>query len=98
MEYAATCSEAAHRLASGLSDRQVDVFVNAVIALVEPVDEVIGLISSRFLGAFSNGLGSSQSAFDHSLAGILGRQRKGALKHLENFMFQTKFVKKVMSQ
>ena len=38
MEYEATCSEADHRLASGLSDRQVDVFANAVIALVEPVE------------------------------------------------------------
>ena len=38
MEYEAICSEAEHRLASGLSDREVDVFVNAVIALVEPVE------------------------------------------------------------
>lgn len=38
MEYEATCSEAEHRLASGLSDRQVDAFVNAVIALLVPVE------------------------------------------------------------
>jgi putative PIN family toxin of toxin-antitoxin system len=38
MEYEAVCSEAEHRLASGLSDWEVDVFVTAVIALAEPVD------------------------------------------------------------
>jgi predicted nucleic acid-binding protein len=38
MEYEATCSEAEHRLASGLSDLEVDVFVTAVIALSEPVE------------------------------------------------------------
>lgn len=38
MEYEAVCSEAEHRLASGLSDREVDVFVTAVIALAEPVE------------------------------------------------------------
>ena len=37
LEYEAICSEAGHQLASGLSDREVDIFVNAVIALAEPV-------------------------------------------------------------
>ncbi len=37
MEYEAVCREAEHRLASGLSDREVDVFLAAVIALAEPV-------------------------------------------------------------
>ena len=38
LEYEAVCRQAEHRLASGLSDRQVDVFVDAVIALAEPVE------------------------------------------------------------
>ena len=38
MEYEAVCCKAEHRLASGLSDREVDVFVTAVIALAEPVE------------------------------------------------------------
>ena len=38
MEYEAVCRRAEHRLASGLSDREVDVFVTAVIALAEPVE------------------------------------------------------------
>lgn len=37
MEYEAVCREAEHRLASGLSDREVDVFLAAAIALAEPV-------------------------------------------------------------
>lgn len=37
MEYEAVCSEAEHRMASGLSDREVDVFLTAVIAMAEPV-------------------------------------------------------------
>ncbi|MGH9437431.1 MAG: putative toxin-antitoxin system toxin component, PIN family [Terriglobia bacterium] len=38
MEYEAVCRESEHRLASGLSDQEVDVFVTAVIALAEPVE------------------------------------------------------------
>ncbi len=37
LEYEAVCREAEHRLASGLSDREVETFVTAVIALAEPV-------------------------------------------------------------
>ena len=37
LEYEFICSEAQHQLASGLSGREVDIFVNAVIALAEPV-------------------------------------------------------------
>ena len=37
LEYEAVCSQAEHRLASGLSEREVDVFVTAVLALAEPV-------------------------------------------------------------
>lgn len=38
LEYEAICREAEHRLASGLSDQEVDVFLTAVIALAEPVE------------------------------------------------------------
>jgi putative PIN family toxin of toxin-antitoxin system len=38
LEYEAICSEAEHRLASGLSMREVDVFITALIALTEPVE------------------------------------------------------------
>ncbi|MGH9432614.1 MAG: putative toxin-antitoxin system toxin component, PIN family [Terriglobia bacterium] len=38
LEYEAVCGKAEHRLASGLSDREVDVFLTAVVALAEPVD------------------------------------------------------------
>ncbi len=38
LEYETVCSRAEHRLASGLSDREVDIFLDAVIALAEPVD------------------------------------------------------------
>ena len=38
LEYEAVCCKAEHRLASGLSDRDVDVYVTAVIALAEPVE------------------------------------------------------------
>ena len=38
MEYEAVCSEAEHQLASGLSVREVDVFITALIALAEPVE------------------------------------------------------------
>jgi predicted nucleic acid-binding protein len=37
LEYEAVCSQAEHRLASGLSEREVDVFVTAILALAEPV-------------------------------------------------------------
>ena len=37
LEYEAVCSGAEHRLAAGLSDREVEVFLSAVIALAEPV-------------------------------------------------------------
>jgi predicted nucleic acid-binding protein len=37
LEYEAVCSTAEHRLAAGLSDREVDIFLSAVIALAEPV-------------------------------------------------------------
>ena len=37
IEYEAVCSRAEHRLSSGLTSQQVDVFVTAVIAMVEPV-------------------------------------------------------------
>lgn len=37
LEYEAVCCQAEHRLASGLSDREVDVFLTAVVALAEPV-------------------------------------------------------------
>jgi len=37
MEYEAVCKNAEHRLAARLSERQVDTFVNAVIAMAEPV-------------------------------------------------------------
>jgi putative PIN family toxin of toxin-antitoxin system len=38
MEYEAVCQEGEHRLAAGLSQRQVDIFVTAVIAIAEPVE------------------------------------------------------------
>jgi putative PIN family toxin of toxin-antitoxin system len=38
LEYEAICHKADHRLAAGLSDQQVDVFVDALIALSEPVE------------------------------------------------------------
>jgi putative PIN family toxin of toxin-antitoxin system len=37
MEYEAVCKQAQHRRAAGLSERQVDIFLNAVIAMAEPV-------------------------------------------------------------
>ena len=37
LEYEAVCREAEHRLASGLSADEVDIFLDAVIALAEPV-------------------------------------------------------------
>ena len=38
LEYEAICQEAEHRLAAGVSDREVDIFLNAVIAMAEPVE------------------------------------------------------------
>ena len=38
LEYEAVCRRAEHRLASGLSDREVDIFLDAVIAIAEPVE------------------------------------------------------------
>jgi len=38
LEYEAVCSQPEHRLASGLSEREVDVFVTAFLALAEPVE------------------------------------------------------------
>ena len=38
LEYEAVCCRAEHRLASGLSEREADVFVAAIIALAEPVE------------------------------------------------------------
>jgi putative PIN family toxin of toxin-antitoxin system len=37
VEYEAVCQKAEHRLAAGLSERQADMFVAAVIAMAEPV-------------------------------------------------------------
>ena len=37
LEYEATCSEAEHQLAAGLSERDVEIFLNAVLAMAEPV-------------------------------------------------------------
>ncbi len=37
LEYEAVCSRAEHRLAAGLSGREVKVFLTAVVALAEPV-------------------------------------------------------------
>lgn len=37
LEYEAVCFQAEHRLASGLSEEEVDVFLTAVIAMAEPV-------------------------------------------------------------
>lgn len=38
LEYEATCRQAEHRLASGLSAQEVEIFVNGVIAMAEPVE------------------------------------------------------------
>src|ERR1700739_4736945 len=37
MEYESICSEAEHRLAAELSEREVQIFLDAVVALAEPV-------------------------------------------------------------
>ena len=38
LEYESVCRKAEHRLAAGLSDRQVEIFLDAVIAMAEPVE------------------------------------------------------------
>jgi putative PIN family toxin of toxin-antitoxin system len=38
LEYEAVCSRVEHQLAAGLSEREVSIFVNAVIAMAEPVE------------------------------------------------------------
>lgn len=38
LEYEATCQLAEHRLAAGLDLRQVGIFIDAVLATVEPVE------------------------------------------------------------
>jgi predicted nucleic acid-binding protein len=38
LEYEAVCSLAEHRLASGLSGEKVGIFIDAVIAMLEPVE------------------------------------------------------------
>lgn len=38
LEYESVCGRPEHRLASGLSAKQVEFFVNGVIAMAEPVD------------------------------------------------------------
>jgi putative PIN family toxin of toxin-antitoxin system len=38
MEYESTCQKPEHRFAAGLSDQQVDIFLDAVIAMAEPVE------------------------------------------------------------
>lgn len=38
LEYEATCRLAEHQLAAGLEAREIDVFIDAVLAMVEPVE------------------------------------------------------------
>ncbi|MGO9455364.1 MAG: putative toxin-antitoxin system toxin component, PIN family [Candidatus Binataceae bacterium] len=38
MEYEAVCGRPEHRLASGLSELEVEVFLNTILALAEPVE------------------------------------------------------------
>jgi putative PIN family toxin of toxin-antitoxin system len=38
VEYEYVCQKAEHRLSAGLSEREVDIFVSAVIAMAEPVE------------------------------------------------------------
>jgi predicted nucleic acid-binding protein len=38
MEYEATCSEAERQLAAGLNEREVQIFLDAVLAMAEPVN------------------------------------------------------------
>jgi putative PIN family toxin of toxin-antitoxin system len=37
LEYEAICSETEHRLAAGLSERKVEIFLDAIVAMAEPV-------------------------------------------------------------
>jgi predicted nucleic acid-binding protein len=37
MEYEAVCSESEHRLAAGLSEREVEIFLDALLAMAEPL-------------------------------------------------------------
>ena len=37
MEYEATCSEPEHQLAAGLSEQEVGIFLDAVLAMAKPV-------------------------------------------------------------
>ena len=37
MESEATCSEAEHQLAAGLNEREVEIFLDAVLAMAEPI-------------------------------------------------------------
>jgi predicted nucleic acid-binding protein len=47
LEDESVCCEAEHRLASGLSIREVDVFVTAVVALAEPVETHLETATAR---------------------------------------------------
>ena len=38
LEYETVCRKADHRLAAGLNEQEVDIFVDAVIAMAEPVE------------------------------------------------------------
>jgi len=38
VEYEAICSEAEHRLAAGLSEGAVEIFLDAIVAMAEPVE------------------------------------------------------------
>ena len=38
LEYEAVCRKSEHRLAAGLSERQVDIFLDAIIAMALPVE------------------------------------------------------------
>jgi predicted nucleic acid-binding protein len=38
LEYEALCRKADHRLAAGLKEQQVEIFLDAVIAMAEPVE------------------------------------------------------------
>jgi putative PIN family toxin of toxin-antitoxin system len=38
LEYEAVCRETDHRLAAGLTEQQMEIFVSAVIAMAEPVE------------------------------------------------------------
>ena len=38
LEYESVCRKPEHHLAAGLSDRQVDIFLDAILAMAEPVE------------------------------------------------------------